>query len=62
MMQTYKASVRVAVKGRTQLVKSEVRAINAQEARWLLWAQYGFLSIQSGSTKYRGISRLRYRA
>jgi len=47
-MQTYQASVRVAVKGRTQLVKTEVRAINAQDARWLLWAQYGFHSIQSG--------------
>ena len=54
MMQTYQASVRVAVKGRTQLVKTEVRAINAQEARWLLWAQYGFHSIQSGPNKATG--------
>jgi hypothetical protein len=48
MMHTYQASVRVQINGRSQTVKTEVRAINAQDARWLLWAQYGFYSIQSG--------------
>jgi hypothetical protein len=47
-MQTYQASVRAEVKGRSQVIKTEVRALNAQDARWLLWAQYGFHSIQSG--------------
>ena len=47
-MQTYQASVRARVNGRNQIVKTEVRAVNAQDARWLLWAQYGFHSIQVG--------------
>jgi hypothetical protein len=48
LMHTYQASVRAQVKGRSQVIKTEVRAINAQEARWLLWAQFGFHSIQAG--------------
>ena len=47
-MHTYQASVRTQVRGRTQVIKTEVRALNAQDARWLLWAQWGFHSIQSG--------------
>jgi hypothetical protein len=47
-MKTYQASVRAHVKGRSQVIKTEVRAMNAQEARWLLWAQFGFHSIQAG--------------
>ena len=48
LMNTYQASIRVQVKGRSQVIKTEVRAMNAQEARWLLWAQWGFHSIQAG--------------
>jgi hypothetical protein len=48
MMHTYQASVRAKVNGRSQVIKTEIRALNAQDARWLLWAQYGFHSIQSG--------------
>ena len=48
LMNTYQASVRAQVKGRSQVIKTEVRAVNAQEARWLLWAQFGFHSIQAG--------------
>ena len=48
LMNTYQASVRAHVKGRSQVIKTEVRAMNAQEARWLLWAQWGFHSIQAG--------------
>lgn len=53
MMHTYQASVRAQVKGRSQVIKTEIRAMNAQaqEARWLLWAQWGFHSIQSGPSK-----------
>ena len=47
-MHTYQASVRAQVKGRSQVIKTEVRAMNAHNARWLLWTQYGFHSIQSG--------------
>jgi hypothetical protein len=50
-MYTYQASVRAQVKGRSQVIKTEVRAMNTQEARWLLWAQFGFHSIQSGPIK-----------
>ena len=48
MMHNYQASVRAQVKGRSQVIKTEVRAVNAQEARWILWAQFGFHSIQAG--------------
>ena len=48
LMHTYQASVRAQVKGRSQVIKTEVRAVNAQEARWILWAQFGFHSIQAG--------------
>ena len=47
-MHTYQASVRVQVKGRSQVIKTEVRALSSQEARWLLWAQFGFHSILAG--------------
>ena len=52
-MQTYQASVRAHVKGSSQVIKTEVRAINAQEARWLLWAQFGFHSIQAGPSQIK---------
>jgi len=35
-MHTYQASVRARVNGRNQVVKTEVRALNAHDARWLL--------------------------
>ena len=53
LMHTYQASVRAQVKGRSQVIKTEVRAMNAQEARWLLWAQWGFHSIQSGPSQIK---------
>ena len=53
LMNTYQASVRAQVKGRSQVIKTEVRAMNAQEARWLLWAQFGFHSIKAGLTKLK---------
>jgi hypothetical protein len=48
LMKTYRALVCVHTRGRTNYVKTEVRAESAQDARWLLWAQYGFHSIYSG--------------
>lgn len=50
LMRTYKASVRVKVNGRSQVIATEIRAPNAQDARWLLWAMYGFHSVQAGPT------------
>ena len=47
-MQTFQASVRVRVDGRSQIVQTQVRAPNSSDARWLLWAQFGFHSITSG--------------
>ena len=52
-MNIYQASVRAQVKGRSQVIKTEVRAMNAQEARWLLWAQFGFHSIQAGPSQIK---------
>jgi hypothetical protein len=48
LMKTYRALVRVQTRGRTNYVKTEVRAESSQDARMLLWAQYGFHSIYSG--------------
>ena len=48
LMRTDRASVKVRVNGRTQVIATEIRAPNAQDARWLLWAIYGFHSIQLG--------------
>jgi hypothetical protein len=50
-MHTYQASVRAQVQGRSQVIRTEVRALNVQDARWLLWAQWGFQSIQSGPSQ-----------
>ncbi|MEY3666360.1 MAG: hypothetical protein RLZZ153_2542 [Pseudomonadota bacterium] len=50
LMHSYKASVRGTINGRSQIVKTEVRAPSAQDARWLQWAMYGFHSILSGPT------------
>jgi len=50
LMRTYKASVRAKVNGRTQVIATEIRAPTLQDARWLLWAMYGFHSIQAGPT------------
>jgi len=51
LMHTYQASVRAQVTGRSQVIKTEVRAMNAQNARWLLWTQYEFHSIQTDPSK-----------
>ncbi len=56
-MNTYQASVRAHVKGHSQVIKTEVRAMNAQEARWLLWAQFGFQSIQAGPSQIKNQSK-----
>ncbi|MFM9991872.1 MAG: hypothetical protein ACKVOY_10625 [Burkholderiaceae bacterium] len=55
MMQTYQASVRAQVNGRSQTIRTEVRAMNSQEARWLLWAQWGFHSIQAGPVQVKNL-------
>lgn len=59
MMQTYQASVRVKVNGRSQVIKTEVRVVNVQDARWLLWAMYGFHSIQQGPIQIKEASDLK---
>jgi hypothetical protein len=60
MMHTYQASVRAKVNGRSQVIKTEIRAMNAQDARWLLWAQYGFHSIQAGPAPI--VQKIRHQA
>ena len=53
LMHTYQASVRAQVKGRSQVIKTEIRAMSAQDARWLLWAQFGFHAIESGPSQIK---------
>jgi len=48
-MHPYQASVRTQVRGHSQVIKTEVRALNAQNARWLLWAQFRCHCFQSAS-------------
>jgi hypothetical protein len=52
-MQTFQASVRVRVDGRSQIVQTQIRAPNSNDARWLLWAQFGFHSITSGPNQVK---------
>ena len=52
-MHTYQAKVLAQVQGRSQVIPTEVRALNLQDARWLLWAQWGFHSIQYGPVKVK---------
>ncbi len=47
-MNTYSATVKLMVNGRSLYASTEVRAMNSSEARWLLWAQFGFHSIVAG--------------
>jgi hypothetical protein len=48
LMHIFQASVRSQVKGRSQVIKTEVRTMNAQDPRRLLWAQWEFHWNQSG--------------
>ena len=50
---TFQASVRVRVDGRSQIVQTQIRAPNSNDARWLLWAQFGFHSITSGPSQVK---------
>ena len=49
----YQASVRAHVRGRSQVIKVEVRALSAQYAHWVLWAQWGLHSIQYGPVEVK---------
>jgi len=49
----YQASVRAHVRGRSQVIKVEVRALSAQDARGVLRAQWGFHGIQDGPVKVK---------
>ena len=50
---TYQAQVLAQVQGHSQVIPTEVRALNLQDARWLLWAQWGFHTIQYGPVKVK---------
>lgn len=55
MMHTYQALVQAQVRGSRQVINTEVRAMSAQEACWLLWAQCGFHSIQLGPSQIKNL-------
>ena len=52
-MHTDQAKVLAQLQGRSQVIPTEVWALNLQDARWLLWAQWGFHSIQYGPVKVK---------
>lgn len=52
-MNTYTALVAAKVGSTTKMIKTEVKAASAAEAKWLLQAIYGFHSISSSPTEVR---------
>lgn len=46
-MKTFTALIKARVNGTERSVPTQVRAVNASDARWLLQAIYGFHSLQS---------------
>ena len=52
-MKTYTALVAAKVGSTTKMVKTEVKAASAAEAKWLLQAIYGFHAISSSPTEIR---------
>jgi hypothetical protein len=52
-MKTYTALVAAKVGSTTKMVKTEVKAASAAEAKWLLQAIYGFHAISSSPTEMR---------
>jgi len=53
-MKTFQATIKTQINKQLRFIKTEVRALNVQDARMLLWAQYGFLSIQAGPYFIKG--------
>jgi hypothetical protein len=54
-MNTYTAMVAAQVGNSSRLIKTQVRAATAGEAKWLLQAVYGFHAIASFPSKERGV-------
>jgi len=54
-MNTFEASVRVQVKGAIHIVRTEVRAPSAQDARWLLWVRRNPLSDRETKSSIRAV-------
>ena len=54
-MNTYTAMVAAQVGNSTRLIKTQVRAASAGEAKWLLQAVYGFHAIASFPTQEREV-------
>jgi hypothetical protein len=52
-MKTYTALVAAKVGSTTKMVKTEVKAASAAEAKWLLQAIYGFHAVSSSPTEMR---------
>jgi len=55
-MHTYQASVRAQIRDRSQVIKTQVRATNEHDARWLLWAQQGCHSIQPAQLRDQSLA------
>ena len=52
-LHTDQATLRAQVRSLSQVIRTKVRALSLQHARWLLWAQWGFHSIQYGPVKVK---------
>lgn len=52
-MNTYTALVRIQVGPHYRAVPVEIRAYSAQDAKWILQANYGFTSVISGPAKVK---------
>lgn len=54
-MKTYTALIAAKVGNTTRMVKTEVKAASAAEAKWLLQAIYGFHAVSSSPTELREV-------
>lgn len=52
-MKTYTALIAAKVGSNTKMVKTEIKAASAAEAKWLLQAIYGFHAVSSSPTELR---------
>ena len=54
-MKTYTALIAAKVGSNTRMIKTEIKAASATEAKWLLQAIYGFHAVSSSPTELREV-------
>ena len=52
-MKSYQATIKLEKSGYQRTLQTQVRAMSLEDARWILWALFGFHSILIGPTPVR---------